>query len=69
MRELPAALALLASAAPARADFFDDLRRTFQKDSPRTFEEDIPRAFGANPRKGPAPVAPVKPPPENSQRR
>lgn len=40
---------------PARADFFDDVRRTFQKDIPRTFEEDIPRFFGADPKKPPRP--------------
>ncbi|GAC1339593.1 MAG: hypothetical protein NVSMB18_08060 [Acetobacteraceae bacterium] len=58
---LGAAAALLL-AAPARADFFDDVRRTFEKDIPRTFEHDIPRAFGATPRKDPAPVKRGKPP-------
>lgn len=46
-------LVCMVVAVPARADFFDDVRRTFQKDIPRTFEQDIPRAFGANPKKTP----------------
>ena len=64
-----AALAAGAS-APARADFFDDVRRTFTKDIPRTFEQDIPRAFGATPKKAPEP-GPVrgKPAPEPTQQR
>jgi hypothetical protein len=41
-------VALLAS-APARADFFDDLRRTFQTDIPHFFQDDIPCAFGGQP--------------------
>ncbi len=50
-------LAVAGVAGPAppsvhRADFFDDVRRTFQKDIPRTFEQDIPRAFGVVPKKG-----------------
>ena len=49
-----AALAAASAARPARADFFDDVRRTFQKVIPRTFEQDIPRAFGAEPRKSEA---------------
>lgn len=60
-------LAGLASATPARADFFDDVRRTFQKDIPRTFEQDIPRFFGAKPKKPPEkPTA--KPPPAAPRR-
>ena len=48
---LPAlVLAGAAWAAPARADFLDDLRRTFQKG--------IPRFFGAKPK-----AAPATPPP------
>jgi hypothetical protein len=41
----------LASAmpAPARADFFDDARRTFQTDIPHFFQDDIPCAFGGQP--------------------
>jgi hypothetical protein len=69
MRAALIGLALLAGAtAPARADFFDDVRRTFTKDIPRTFEQDIPRAFGANPKKTPDP-GPVrgKPAPEPAQ--
>ena len=55
---LAAGLAVAAAAHPARADFFDDVRRTFQKDIPRTFEQDIPRAFGATPKKEPPPPEP-----------
>jgi hypothetical protein len=35
--------------APARADFFDDARRTFQTDIPHFFQDDIPCAFGGQP--------------------
>jgi hypothetical protein len=35
--------------APARADFFDDMRRTFQTDIPHFFQDDIPCAFGGQP--------------------
>src|SRR3954452_8714821 len=37
----------LASLAPAlaRADFFDDLRRTFQTDVPNFFQTDVPHFF------------------------
>src|ERR1700680_4003748 len=42
------ALASLAP-APARADFFDDARRTFQTDIPHFFQDDIPCAFGGQP--------------------
>jgi hypothetical protein len=41
-------LALLAP-APAKADFFDDVRRTFQTDIPHFFQDDIPCAFGGQP--------------------
>ena len=34
---------------PARADFFDDVRRTFQTDIPHFFQDDIPCAFGGQP--------------------
>ena len=34
---------------PARADFFDDARRTFQTDIPHFFQDDIPCAFGGQP--------------------
>ncbi len=42
---------LLASAvaAPARADFFDGVRRTFTTDIPHFFQDDIPCAFGGQP--------------------
>ncbi len=54
MRRLAlAALAGVACATPARADFFNDVRRIFQKDIPRTFEQDIPRFFGAKPKTPP----------------
>ena len=33
----------------ARADFFDDARRTFQSDIPHFFQDDIPCAFGGQP--------------------
>ena len=54
LRAAPLILIGAASAAPAPADFFDDVRRTFQKDTPRTFEQDIPRFFGAKPKAEPA---------------
>jgi hypothetical protein len=46
--------------APARADSFDDLRRTFQtdiphffqSDVPHFFQDDIPCAFGGKPTSG-----------------
>ena len=41
-------LTLLATTA-ARADFFDDARRTFQTDIPHFFQDDIPCAFGGQP--------------------
>jgi hypothetical protein len=47
----PLAMATLASLAPApaRADFFDGARRTFQNDIPHFFQDDIPCAFGGQP--------------------
>ena len=47
----PIALLTLASLAPApaRADFFDDARRTFENDIPHFFQDDIPCAFGGQP--------------------
>jgi hypothetical protein len=47
----PIAVLTLASVAPtpARADFFDDARRTFQTDIPHFFQDDIPCAFGGQP--------------------
>jgi hypothetical protein len=47
----PVAALMLASVAPApaRADFFDDVRRTFQTDIPHFFQDDIPCAFGGQP--------------------
>jgi hypothetical protein len=38
--------------APARADFFDDARRTFETDIPHFFQDDIPCAFGGKPTSG-----------------
>jgi hypothetical protein len=35
--------------APGRADFFSDVRRTFQTDIPHFFQDDIPCAFGGQP--------------------
>ena len=43
-------LSLVPSAA--HADFFDDLRRTFQTDIPHFFQDDIPCAFGGGPTSG-----------------
>jgi hypothetical protein len=53
-------LLAFATAAPARADFFDDARRTvrtdiphfFQRDVPHFFQDDIPCAFGHRPTSG-----------------
>jgi hypothetical protein len=62
-----AILALAATATPARADFFDDARKTFTTDIPHFFQDDIPCAFGGQPTShtkascnahGPAPVEP-----------
>ncbi|HEX9465221.1 MAG TPA: hypothetical protein VGB82_21670 [Alphaproteobacteria bacterium] len=48
-----AAFAVVAmTPAPARADFFDDVRRTFQTDIPHFFQDDIPCAFGGQPTSG-----------------
>lgn len=58
---IAAAAAMLPLAAtPARADFFDDARRTFQTDIPHFFtnnvphffQDDIPCAFGGHPTSG-----------------
>ena len=50
----PIAALMLASVAPApaRADFFNDVRRTFQTDIPHFFQDDIPCAFGGQPTSG-----------------
>jgi hypothetical protein len=45
------ALTLLA-ASPARADFFDDARRTITRDIPHFFQDDIPCTFGGQPTSG-----------------
>jgi hypothetical protein len=47
----PIAVLTLAPLAPtpARADFFDDARRTFVTDIPHFFQDDIPCAFGGQP--------------------
>jgi len=34
---------------PARADFFDGMRKTFKTDIPHFFQDDIPCAFGGQP--------------------
>jgi hypothetical protein len=45
-----AVLTLLSLATTAaRADFFDDARRTFETDIPHFFQDDIPCAFGGQP--------------------
>lgn len=46
------AVLTLAPVAPARADFFDDARRTFTSDIPHFFQDDIPCAFGGRPTSG-----------------
>ena len=43
------AILSLAAATPARADFFDDARKTFTTDIPHFFQDDIPCAFGGQP--------------------
>jgi hypothetical protein len=50
----PVAVLTLVLLAPssARADFFDDLRRTFQSDIPHFFQDDIPCTFGGRPTSG-----------------
>jgi hypothetical protein len=40
---------IVVAATPARADFFDDVRHTFQTDVPHFFQDDIPCAFGGQP--------------------
>src|SRR5260221_14128591 len=47
----PVAVLILASLAPApaRADFFDDVRRPSQTDTPHFFQDDIPCALGGQP--------------------
>jgi len=51
---LPAAIVTLAALAPlpARADFFDDMRKTFTTDIPHFFQDDVPCAFGGQPTSG-----------------
>ncbi len=50
---LMAVLTLAALApTPARADFFDQARRTFTTDIPHFFQDDIPCAFGGKPTSG-----------------
>jgi hypothetical protein len=43
------AVLTLVPLVPARADFFDDARKTFTIDIPRFFQRDIPCAFGGRP--------------------
>lgn len=45
------AVLTLSSLAPtaARADFFDDARRTVTTDIPHFFQDDVPCAFGGHP--------------------
>jgi hypothetical protein len=66
----PIAVLTLAFLAPAsaHADFFDDMRRTFQTDIPHFFQDDIPCAFGGQPTSGAkksckSPAQPAKPAP------
>jgi hypothetical protein len=59
-RAWPIVLLTLAPLAPARADFFDDARKTFesdiphffQNDVPHFFQDDVPCAFGGKPTSG-----------------
>jgi hypothetical protein len=39
----------LVAAVPARADFFDGMRKTFTNDLPHFFQDDVPCAFGGQP--------------------
>ena len=39
----------VAAAMPARADFFDGMRKTFTNDLPHFFQDDVPCAFGGQP--------------------
>ncbi|HKT20196.1 MAG TPA: hypothetical protein VJR47_19235 [Stellaceae bacterium] len=50
----PVAVVTLAALAPlpARADFFDDMRKTFTTDIPHFFQDDIPCTFGGKPTSG-----------------
>lgn len=41
--------AVVLTAMPVRADFFDDARKTIQTDIPHFFQDDIPCAFGGQP--------------------
>jgi hypothetical protein len=49
---LPVAVLTSSAVAPARADFFDDVRHTFQTGIPHFFQDDIPCAFGGQPTSG-----------------
>jgi hypothetical protein len=44
-----AAAFLMPGVTPARADFFDGARKTFETDIPHFFQDDIPCAFGGQP--------------------
>jgi hypothetical protein len=44
-----AAISVITAAAPAKADFLDDVRKTFTKDMPHFFQDDVPCAFGGQP--------------------
>ncbi|HTZ80934.1 MAG TPA: hypothetical protein VMC10_23690 [Stellaceae bacterium] len=46
------AVGLTLAPPSARADFFDDARRTFTTDIPHFFQDDIPCAFGGKPTSG-----------------
>jgi len=48
----PIAVLMLVPLTPARADFFDDARRTFTTDIPHFFQDDVPCAFGGRPTSG-----------------
>ena len=47
-----AVAALSLGATAAHAEFFNDVKRTFQTDVPHFFQDDIPCAFGGQPTSG-----------------
>ena len=47
-----AGLCAVATPDAARADFFDDARKTFTNDIPHFFQDDVPCTFGGRPTSG-----------------
>jgi hypothetical protein len=75
---LATACLVAATPTPARADFLDDMRRTFKSDIPKFvqkdvtnfFQDDVPCAFGGKPTSGTRPgckSAPDAPPKQGSE--